>query len=129
MLIVAALSFLMLTAYSFYAVLSKWSRYDRFTNMINLVIIFGTLCGLIATITIRLTPDGSGSGVGSAMLYTHSVFQTLVFDILMFRNVAIAEKKEDPESNVSKKYTYTISGFSLVYLALQSVLIGSLVAV
>ena len=47
----------------------------------------------------------------------------------MFRNVAIAEKKDDPESNVSKKYTNIISGFSLVYLALQSVLIGSLVAV
>ena len=47
----------------------------------------------------------------------------------MFRNLAIAEKKDDPESNVSKKYTYMISGFSLAYLTLQSVLIGSLVAV
>ena len=73
LLVVASLSFLLLTAYSFYAVLSKWSRYDRFTNMINLVIIFGCFCGLTATVTIELTPDGTGSGVGSAMLYTHSI--------------------------------------------------------
>ena len=47
----------------------------------------------------------------------------------MFRNLAIAENKSNPDSDVNKKYTHIITWFSVAYIALQTVLIGSLVAV
>ena len=59
-----------------------------------------------------------------AALYTSSVLYTLVFDILMFRNKAIAEKKSHPETSVSRKYSLIVSGFSLIYFCLHALLIG-----
>ncbi len=57
------------------------------------------------------------------MLYTGSVLYTLVFDTLMFRNLAIAEQKNNPELNVYHKYSLIISVFTVIYSSLHAALI------
>ena len=58
------------------------------------------------------------------LLYASSVLYTLVFDILMFRNLAIAEQKRYPERSVYRKYSLVVSGFSLIYSGVHAALIG-----
>ena len=90
-MVVAILSFVTVVTFSALLILSKYWRFDRFTILINVVIILGCTCGLVATMIIEILHEGNEIGVGSAMLYAASVLYTLVFDILMFRNLAISE--------------------------------------
>ena len=58
------------------------------------------------------------------ILYASSVIYTLVFDVLMFRNLAIAEKKRHPTRDINRKYSMIVVGFAPIYFSVHAALLG-----